>query len=90
MRSTRLFTVLTIALIGALLGACGSRPAARATAGATATIVRAQSSGPTPTRIPRVTPTPTSTPEVELEQVGSKSLFILHTNDVIGYTDPCG
>ena len=35
-----------------------------------------------------LTPTDTPAPTPTLE--GSKRLLILHTNDVAGYTDPCG
>jgi hypothetical protein len=38
---------------------------------------------PTPTRTPVPTATPTPTPQ-------PLDLVVLHTNDTIGYTEPCG
>ena len=44
---------------------------------------------PTPTHTPRptVTPLPTATPVPTPRPL---ELTVLHTNDVVGYTEPCG
>ncbi len=40
---------------------------------------------PLPTATPRPTPTPLPTPTPQ-----PIDLVVLHTNDVVGYTEPCG
>ena len=90
-------TSLAAVVVVALLSACGAEPSptpvpSTATPAATATASVAQPSGGSTvaTAVSGIAPTPTSAPQVDITQMGSKSLFILHTNDVIGYTDPCG
>jgi hypothetical protein len=55
--------------------ATGCSPQATATPAPTAT--------PRPTRTPTPMPTPTPTPR-------PIDLAVVHTNDVLGYTEPCG
>ncbi|MHB0875185.1 MAG: hypothetical protein ACYC5O_03965 [Anaerolineae bacterium] len=89
-----LTSVPTVAAL-LLLSACGAQPsptaaAVTATAAAPTSVVQPSGASTTATTVAGIAPTPTSAPTVEITQVGSKTLFVLHTNDVSGYTDPCG
>lgn len=88
--SSRTGLILSIgALVAtALAAACGPigstvQPVPTATAQPTTAPATA-----TPSIVASLTPTDTPAPTPTLD--GSKRLLILHTNDVAGYTDPCG
>ena len=77
-----LIALLSLALI---VTACASLPAATAPATVPATAEAAGTAPISATEVPA-----TATAVVDLNTLGSKTLIILHTNDVVGYTDPCG
>ena len=78
----------------ALAAACGPVGSTVQTVpSATATVQRTTAqatAAATTTPVVMAPPAPTDTPAPTATLEGTRRLLILHTNDVLGYTDPCG
>ena len=96
MRIVRLVVLVALAAVGLALLGCSSptpnpssnpslAPPDTALPAPTNTALPAPTNTPLPpsTRTPTPVPTPTPTPQ-------SLELTVLHTNDTLGYTEPCG